>query len=96
LLNYMHTRTPWKETTMKSKKKHRKQKVIEKARRYELTEIVKEAMSQGVIMEQMYGAEKDTLDMIEQDDPIRITEFILKNIDDNRWHMEGYKKKCLH
>ena len=80
---------------MKSKKKLRKQEVIEKARRYELTEIVKEAMSLGVIMEQMYGTEKDTLDMIEQDDPIRITEFILKNIDDNRWHMEGYKK-TLH
>jgi dTDP-glucose pyrophosphorylase len=81
---------------MKRSKKYKKKEVMEKARRYELTDIVKEAMSQGVIMEQMYGAEKDTLDMIEQDDPIRITEFILKNIDDNRWHMEGYKKKILH
>jgi dTDP-glucose pyrophosphorylase len=87
---------PRKETTMKRSKKYKKKEVMEKARRYELTDIVKEAMSQGVIMEQMYGAEKDTLDMIEQDDPIRITEFILKNIDDNRWHMEGYKKKILH
>jgi dTDP-glucose pyrophosphorylase len=81
---------------MKRSKKYKKKEVMEKAKRYELTDIVKEAMSQGVIMEQMYGAEKDTLDMIEQDDPIRITEFILKNIDDNRWHMEGYKKKILH
>jgi cobalamin-dependent methionine synthase I len=94
--NYTHTRMPRKETTMKRSKKYKKKEVMEKARRYELTDIVKEAMSQGVIMEQMYGAEKDTLDMIEQDDPIRITEFILKNIDDNRWHMEGYKKKILH
>jgi len=81
---------------MKRIKKTMKQGITEKAKRYELTEIVKEAMCQGVIMEQMYGAEKDTLDMIEQDDPIRITEFILNNIDDNRWHMEGYKKKILH
>ena len=80
---------------MKSKKKHKKQEVIDKAKQYELTEIIKEAMSQGVIMEQMYGAEKDTLEMIEEDDPIRITEFILKNIDDNRWHMGGYKN-TLH
>ena len=81
---------------MKSKKKLRKQEVIEKARRYELSDIVKEAMSQGVMMEQMYGAEKDTLEMIEEDDPIRITEFILNNIDDNRWHMESFNKKTLH
>jgi len=80
---------------MTSRKKRRKQEVVKKARRYELTEIVKEAMSQGVMMEKMYGADKDTLDMIEEDDPVRLTEFILNNIDDNRWHMEGYKK-LLH
>jgi len=80
---------------MKSKEKLRKQEVIKKSKRYELSEIVKEAMSQGVLMEQMYGAEKDTLEMIEEDDPVRLTEFILNNIDDNHWHMEGYKK-TLH
>ena len=69
---------------------------MEKARRYELTDIVKEAMCQGIMMEQMYGAEKDTLDMVEEDDPVRLTNFILNNIDDNRWQMEGYKKKALH
>ena len=80
---------------MKTKKKYKKKEVMEKARRYELTDIVKEAMCQGIMMEQMYGAEKDTLDMIEEDDPVRLTNFVLNNIDDNRWQMEGYKK-TLH
>lgn len=80
---------------MKTNKKYKKKEVMEKARRYELTDIVKEAMCQGIMMEQMYGAEKDTLDMIEEDDPVRLTNFVLNNIDDNRWQMEGYKK-TLH
>lgn len=80
---------------MKTRKKYKKKEVMEKARRYELTDIVKEAMCQGIMMEQMYGAEKDTLDMIEEDDPVRLTNFVLNNIDDNRWQMEGYKK-TLH
>ena len=81
---------------MKSKKKYRKQQVIEKAKRYELTEIVKEAMSQGVIMEQMYGAEQDTLEMINKDDPMGLTNFILKNIDNMRKDMKNFDKKTVH
>ena len=81
---------------MKSKKKYRKQQVIEKAKRYELTEIVKEAMSQGVIMEQMYGAEQDTLEMINKDDPMGLTNFILENIDNMRKDMKNFDKKTVH
>ena len=81
---------------MKSKKKYKKKEVMEKARRYELTDIVKEAMCQGVMMEQMYGTERDNIEIIEEDDPVRLTNFILNSIDYNRWHMEGFKKKILH
>ena len=53
-------------------------------------------MCQGVIMEQMYGAEQDTMEMIYEDDPIRLTEFILENIDNIRKDMEKFNKKTLH
>ena len=81
---------------MKSRKKSKKKEVIKKAKRYELTEIVKEAMCQGVIMEQMYGAEQDTMEMIYEDDPERLTSFILENIDNIRQDMEQFSKKTLH
>jgi len=81
---------------MKSRKKSKKKEVIKKAKRYELTEIVKEAMCQGVIMEQMYGAEQDTMEMIYEDDPERLTTFILENIDNIRQDMEKFNKKTLH
>ena len=81
---------------MKSRKKSNKKEVIKKAKRYELTEIVKEAMCQGVIMEQMYGAEQDTMEMIYEDDPERLTTFILENIDNIRQDMEKFNKKTLH
>ena len=70
--------------------------MIEKAKRYELPEIVKEAMSQGVIMEQMYGAEQDTLEMINKDDPMGLTNFILENIDNMRKDMKNFDKKTVH
>jgi dTDP-glucose pyrophosphorylase len=81
---------------MKRIKKTIKQVITEKAKRYELTEIVKEAMCQGVIMEQMYGEEQDTMQMIYEDDPMRLTTFILENIDNIRKDMEKFKKKSLH
>jgi len=81
---------------MKSRKKSKKKEVIKKAKRYELTEIVKEAMCQGVIMEQMYGAEQDTMEMIYEDDPERLTTFILENIDNIRQDMEKLNKNTLH
>ena len=81
---------------MKSRKKSKKKEVIKKAKRYELTEIVKEAMCQGVIMEQMYGAEQDTMEMIYEDDPERLTSFILENIDNIRQDMEKFNKNTLH
>jgi hypothetical protein len=81
---------------MRNSKKHKEKEVLEKAKRYELSEIIKEAMSQGVIMEQMYGAEQDTLEMIYKDDPIRLTTFILENIDNIRKDMEQFNKKTLH
>jgi dTDP-glucose pyrophosphorylase len=81
---------------MKRIKKIIKQGITEKAKRYELTEIVKEAMCQGVIMEQMYGSEQDTMEMIYDDDPLRLTEFILENIDNIRKDMEKFNKKSLH
>jgi hypothetical protein len=87
---------PRKETMMKSRKKTKKQEVTVRAKRYELTEIVKEAMCQGVIMEQMYGAEQDTMEMIYEDDPMRLTTFILENIDNIRKDMEKFNKKTLH
>ena len=80
---------------MKNRKKYKKKEVIKKARRYELTDIVKEAMCQGVMMEQMYGAERDNIETIEEDDPVRLTNFVLNNIDDNRQHREAFKK-TLH
>ena len=80
---------------MKNRKKYKKKEVITKARRYELTDIVKEAMCQGVMMEQMYGAERDNIETIEEDDPVRLTNFVLNNIDDNRQHREAFKK-TLH
>lgn len=86
---------------MKKSKKSKKQEVMEKAKRYELTEIVKEAMCQGVIMEQMYGAEQDTMEMIYEDDPMRLTAFILENIDNIRKDEEtflnpNYQTKTIH
>ena len=87
--------------TMKRIKKTMKQGITEKAKRYELTEIVKEAMCQGVIMEQMYGAEQDTMEMIYEDDPLRLTEFILENIDNIRKDEKtflnpDYQTKTIH
>ena len=81
---------------MKTKKKYKKKEVMEKARRYELTDIVKEAMCQGIMMEQMYGAERDNIEIIEEDDPERLTTFILENIDNIRQDMEKLNKKSLH
>ena len=81
---------------MTSKKKHKKKAVTGKAKRYELTDIVKEAMCQGVMMEQMYGAERDNIEIIEEDDPERLTTFILENIDNIRKDMEKFNKKTLH
>ena len=86
---------------MRNRKKHKEKEVLEKAKRYELSEIIKEAMSQGVIMEQMYGAEQDTLEMIYKDDPIRLTTFILENIDDMRgddkmFENPNYRTKTIH
>jgi hypothetical protein len=93
--------TPEKEIKMKSRKKYKKKEVIEMAKRYQLTDIVKEAMSQGVIMEQMYGAEQDTLDMIHKDDPMALTTFILENIDNMRKHDKmltnpNYRTRTVH
>ena len=67
-----------------------------KNKQYQLPEVIKEAMCQGVIMEQMYGAAQATMEMIYEDDPIRLTEFILENIDNIRKDMEKFNKKTLH
>ena len=81
---------------MKNKKKYKNKEVMEKARRYELTDIVKEAMCQGVMMEQMYGAERDNIETIEEDDPVRLTNFILENVDKMRKDMKMFKNKTVH
>jgi len=86
---------------MKSKKKYRKQQVIEKAKRYEFTEIIKEAMSQGIIMEQMYGHERDTHEMLDNEDPLKLVTFVLETIDDIRKDEEtflnpNYQTKTIH
>ena len=73
---------------MKSRKKYKKEQVRERVKRYEFTEIIKEAMSQGIIMEQMYGHEKDTHKMLDNEDPLKLVTFVLESIDNIRQDME--------
>ena len=69
---------------MKRSKKYKKEQVRERVKRYEFTEIIKEAMSQGIIMEQMYGHERDTHKMLDNEDPLKLVTFVLESIDDLR------------
>ena len=99
--NYTHTMTPRKEATMKRSKKSKKEQVRERAKRYEFTEIIKEAMSQGIIMEQMYGHEKDTHKMLDNEDPLKLVTFVLESIDDLRedgkmFGNPNYGTKTIH
>ena len=86
---------------MKRIKKTIKQGITEKAKRYEFTEIIKEAMSQGIIMEQMYGHERDTHEMLDNEDPLKLVTFVLESIDDLRedgkmFGNPNYGTKTIH
>ena len=88
---------------MKSKKKqkHLPFKINGKIKAYKFTEIIKEAMSQGIIMEQMYGHERDTHKMLDNEDPLKLVTFILESIDDLREHDKmfgnpNYGTKTIH
>ena len=86
---------------MKRSKKYKKEQVRERVKRYEFTEIIKEAMSQGIIMEQMYGHEKDTHKMLDNEDPLKLVTFVLESIDDLReddkmFVNPNYGTKTLH
>lgn len=86
---------------MKRSKKYKKEQVRERVKRYEFTEIIKEAMSQGIIMEQMYGHERDTHKMLDNEDPLKLVTFILESIDDLREHDKmfgnpNYGTKTIH
>ena len=86
---------------MKRSKKYKKEQVRERVKRYEFTEIIKEAMSQGIIMEQMYGHEKDTHKMLDNEDPLKLVTFVLESIDDLRedgkmFGNPNYGTKTLH
>ena len=87
--------------TMKRSKKYKKEQVRERVKRYEFTEIIKEAMSQGIIMEQMYGHEKDTHKMLDNEDPLKLVTFVLESIDDLRedgkmFGNPNYGTKTIH
>jgi hypothetical protein len=93
--------TPRREMMMRKSKKSKKQEVMEKAKRYKFTEIIKEAMSQGIMMEQMYGHERDTLEMLDNEDPMRLVSFVLESIDDIRKDEKtflnpNYRTKTIH
>lgn len=86
---------------MKRSKKYKKEQVRERVKRYEFTEIIKEAMSQGIIMEQMYGHEKDTHKMLDNEDPLKLVTFVLESIDDLRedgkmFGNPNYGTKTIH
>lgn len=86
---------------MKRSKKYKKEQVRERVKRYEFTEIIKEAMSQGIIMEQMYGHERDTHKMLDNEDPLKLVTFILESIDDLReddkmFGNPNYRTKTIH
>lgn len=86
---------------MKRSKKYKKEQVRERVKRYEFTEIIKEAMSQGIIMEQMYGHERDTHKMLDNEDPLKLVTFVLESIDDLReddkmFGNPNYGTKTIH
>ena len=86
---------------MNRSKKYKKEQVRERVKRYEFTEIIKEAMSQGIIMEQMYGHEKDTHKMLDNEDPLKLVTFVLESIDDLRkddkmFGNPNYRTKTIH
>ena len=86
---------------MKRSKKYKKEQVRERVKRYEFTEIIKEAMSQGIIMEQMYGHERDTHEMLDNEDPLKLVTFVLESIDDLReddktFLNPNYQTKTIH
>ena len=86
---------------MNRSKKYKKEQVRERVKRYEFTEIIKEAMSQGIIMEQMYGHEKDTHKMLDNEDPLKLVTFVLESIDnlgedDKMFGNPNYRTKTIH
>jgi len=86
---------------MKRSKKSKREQVRKRVKRYEFTEIIKEAMSQGIIMEQMYGHERDTHEMLDNEDPLKLVTFVLETIDDIRKDEEmfsnpNYRTKTIH